>query len=73
MGGPEIWRKADIIADATVALLAKEPRDRKGQAWIDEDLLRSEGVTDFSKYQCVPGSEPPKFAFDAMPVVTKTV
>jgi citronellol/citronellal dehydrogenase len=71
LGGPEIWRKADIIADATIALLAKEPSERKGQAWIDEDLLRSEGVTDFAKYQCVAGSEPPKFPFSKLPRATK--
>lgn len=73
LGGPEIWRKADIIADATVALLAKEPKAQKGKAWIDEDLLRAEGVTDFAKYQCVPGSEPPKFGFHNIPRATKTV
>lgn len=71
MGGPEVWRKADILADATVALLAKEPSARKGQAWIDEDFLREhEGVTDFSKYQCVPGVEPPRFPFSALPKAT---
>ncbi|MFT3766164.1 MAG: SDR family oxidoreductase [Minicystis sp.] len=47
LGGPELWRKADILADATVALLSKEPSARMGRAWIDEELLRSEGVTDF--------------------------
>ena len=26
---------------------------------VDEDYLRSKGVEDFSKYQCVPGKEPP--------------
>lgn len=29
-----------------------------GQALIDEDLLRSTGVTDFSKYRCDPDHEP---------------
>jgi citronellol/citronellal dehydrogenase len=73
LGGPEIWRKADILADATLALLAREPSERKGQAWIDETLLRSEGVTDFAKYQCVPGSEPPHFPFSALPTATATL
>ncbi len=73
LGGPEIWRKSDIIADATVELLSKEPRARKGQAWLDEDLLRSVGVTDFSKYQCVPGHEPPPMPFKGIPRVTQTV
>jgi citronellol/citronellal dehydrogenase len=73
LGGPEVWRKADIIADATVALLAKEPRERMGKAWLDEELLRSEGVTNFDKYQCVAGHEPPHVPFKAIPRVTKTV
>jgi citronellol/citronellal dehydrogenase len=73
LGGPEVWRTAEIIADATVALLAKEPKERKGQAWIDEDLLRSEGVTDFAKYQCAPGHEPPRIPFSALPRTTHTV
>ncbi|AKT42435.1 SDR family oxidoreductase [Chondromyces crocatus] len=72
LGGPEMWRKADILADATVALLAKEPSARKGQGWIDEDLLREEGVTDFSKYQCVPGVEPPHMVFSSIPKATST-
>lgn len=70
LGGPEVWRKADILADATVALLAREPSARKGKAWLDEDLLREEGVTDFSKYQCVPGVEPPRLTFSSIPKAT---
>lgn len=70
LGGPEIWRKADILADATLALITKEPSARMGRAWIDEELLRSEGQTDFAKYQCVPGSEPPHFPFSALPKAT---
>jgi len=71
MGGPELWRKADIIADAVVALLSREPSARMGRAWIDEEVLRSEGVTDFAKYQCVPGTEPPHFPFSALPRLTE--
>ncbi|WP_129575812.1 MULTISPECIES: SDR family oxidoreductase [Sorangium] len=70
LGGPEIWRKADILADATLALLAREPSARPGKAWIDEDLLREEGVTDFSRYQCVPGVEPPHIGFTGLPKVS---
>jgi len=73
LGGPEFWRKSDILADAVLALVTKEPSARPGKAWIDEELLRSEGVTDFSKYQCVPGSEPPQFPFSALPSTTETV
>ena len=67
LGGPEIRRKADIVADAVLALLSREPSARPGKAWIDEVLLREEGVTDFTKYQCVAGHEPPHFPFAALP------
>jgi citronellol/citronellal dehydrogenase len=72
LGGPELWRKAEIVADATVALLAREPSARAGRAWIDEDVLREDGVTDFAKYQCVPGVEPPRFPFASLPETTTT-
>lgn len=72
LGGPEMWRKPDILADATVALLSREPSERPGKAWIDEALLREEGVTDFSKYQCVPGVEPPPLPFTSIPTITTT-
>jgi len=73
LGGPELWRKADIIADAALAILTKEPSARAGKSYVDEALLREEGVTDFSKYQCVPGVEPPHFPFSAIPKATATV
>ena len=31
-----------------------------GKALIDEDYLRSEGVTDFTKYRADPDKEPPR-------------
>jgi citronellol/citronellal dehydrogenase len=71
LGEPEAWRKADIVADALVALLARDPSVRTGQAWIDEEVLREEGVTDFAKYQCVPGVEPPRFPFSSLPDATE--
>ncbi len=72
MGSPELWRKPDILADATLAIITKEPSARPGRAWIDEEVLRADGVTDFSKYQCVPGHEPPHFPFSGLPTVTAT-
>jgi citronellol/citronellal dehydrogenase len=59
LGGPEMWRKADILADATLALVTKDPSIRTGRAWLDEEVLREDGIKDFSKYACVPGTEPP--------------
>ena len=73
MGGPEVWRKPDILADATLAIITKEPSARPGRAWIDEEVLRADGVTDFSKYQCAPGHEPPHVPFTGLPSITETV
>lgn len=72
LGDPQLRRKADIVADAVGALLAEEPSRRSGRAWIDEELLRAEGLTDFSKYQCVAGVEPPGFPFASPQRATET-
>jgi len=52
------WRKVDILADATVALLARDPSTSTFKAWLDEEILAEEGVTDFDQYNCVSGSNP---------------
>jgi citronellol/citronellal dehydrogenase len=64
LGDRSMWRKPEILADAMVAIFAKEPRTFSGQALIDEDFLRAEGVTDFSGYRCDPDQEPPRVGFD---------
>ncbi|MBF5042941.1 NAD(P)-dependent oxidoreductase [Aggregicoccus sp. 17bor-14] len=50
-------RLPEIMADAAYAILTRPSRSFTGNFCIDEDVLRSEGVTDFSKYQAVPGAE----------------
>ncbi len=50
-------RKPEIVADAAHAILTKPSRELTGQFFIDEEVLRAEGVTDFSKYQAVPGAQ----------------
>lgn len=47
-------RKPDIMADAAHAILTKGP-EVTGRFFIDEALLREEGVKDFGAYACVPG------------------
>jgi len=49
-------RKPDIMADAAHAILTKPSREVTGKFFIDEDLLRAEGVTDFEQYAMVPGA-----------------
>jgi citronellol/citronellal dehydrogenase len=43
-------RSADIMADAAHAILMRPSRETTGNFFIDEEVLRAEGVTDFSKY-----------------------
>ena len=65
LGTPEMWRKPDILVDCVLRLAGKEPSELTGQALLDEDFLRAEGVTDFSGYACVPGSQPPRLSWPA--------
>lgn len=58
LGEQSNWRKADILADATVAIVTSNPQELTGRALLDEEILREKGETDFSKYACVPGTEP---------------
>lgn len=58
MGTREMWRKPDILVDCVLRLVQKEPTAVTGQSLLDEDFLKAEGVTDFSSYACVPGTNP---------------
>jgi citronellol/citronellal dehydrogenase len=64
LGDRTLWRTPEIVADAVVAIFAKPPDTMTGQALIDEDFLRAEGVTDFTRYRCDPDKEPPRVGFD---------
>lgn len=60
LGGEETIRGSrspEIMADAAYAILTKPSRQFTGNFCIDEEVLRAEGVTDFSKYQMSPGAE----------------
>ena len=67
LGTPQQWRKPDILVDCVLRLVGKEPATLTGQALLDEDFLRAEGVTDFSGYACVPGTNPPRLSWAAVP------
>jgi citronellol/citronellal dehydrogenase len=58
MGADKDWRTPDVLADATVALLARDPRTSRFRAWLDEEVLREEGIADFTRYRCDPNHEP---------------
>ena len=44
-------RSPAIVADAAHVILTREARSFTGNFCIDEDVLRSAGVTDFSRYR----------------------
>lgn len=67
LGGPAMWRKPDILVDCVLRLVQKSPAELTGQALLDEDFLRAEGVTDFSGYACVPGTNPPRANWNMAP------
>lgn len=48
-------RKPEIIADAAQIILKKNNKTFTGNFVVDEEILRESGVTEFSKYESVPG------------------
>ncbi|MER0237741.1 NAD(P)-dependent oxidoreductase [Fulvimarina sp. MAC8] len=66
-------RSPEIVADAAHAILTRPSRETTGNFFIDEVLLREEGVTDFSRYGPEGGSDPvadffvPDAVFDSLP------
>lgn len=60
LGGDEIVkrsRKPDIMSDAAYAVLTRPSRECTGNFFIDEEVLKKEGVTDFAKYSVTPGAD----------------
>jgi citronellol/citronellal dehydrogenase len=60
LGGDETARHGrtpEIVADAALAILRRDARRCTGNFFIDEDVLRDEGVTDLARYAVEPGAE----------------
>jgi citronellol/citronellal dehydrogenase len=49
-------RKPDIMADAAHVVLTRDARATTGRFFLDEDVLREAGVTDFAGYAVEPGA-----------------
>jgi citronellol/citronellal dehydrogenase len=49
-------RKPAIMADAAYAIFNRDSRTATGNFYIDESVLREEGVTDFGPYAVTPGA-----------------
>lgn len=58
LGGPEGWRRPEIVAHALLAAIALPLADVQGGWLVDEDVLARIGVTDLDRYLCVPGGRP---------------
>jgi citronellol/citronellal dehydrogenase len=52
----QLGRKATIMADAAAAILQKDAKTVSGNFYIDEEVLRAEGVTDFTEYRVNPNT-----------------
>ena len=52
----KVSRTPEIVADAAIAILHRPSRECSGNFFIDEEVLRAEGVTDFSQYAITPGT-----------------
>jgi len=57
LGGPENWRRAEVLVDSLLAILRHEPPTLSGRALIDEEILAEVGVTDLARYDLVPGGK----------------
>ena len=58
-------RKPEIMADAAYAIITKPAATCTGHFFIDDEILRAEGVTDFEPYAFVPGADlAPDFFLD---------
>jgi len=49
-------RTPDIMADAAYAILTRPSTEHTGQFFVDDEVLRSVGVTDLTKYAVTPGA-----------------
>ena len=53
-----VCRTPDIIADAAYSILCRPSRECTGNFFIDEEVLRADGVTDFAAYAPHAGDSP---------------
>jgi citronellol/citronellal dehydrogenase len=61
LGGDEAMaasRKPELYADAAYAVVTRPSRGCTGNAFLCEDVLAEEGVTDFEAYAYIPGATP---------------
>ncbi len=60
LGGQELVERSrtpEIVADAAHAVLTRPSRQCTGNFFLDEEVLRAEGISDFGRYAVKPGVE----------------
>jgi citronellol/citronellal dehydrogenase len=60
LGGEALMNRSrtpEIVADAAFYILSRSSDICSGNHFIDEEVLLSEGITDFSKYAVMPGAD----------------
>jgi citronellol/citronellal dehydrogenase len=62
LGTEDDWRRPEIVSDAVLEILSRDPSECTGNSFYDEDLLREAGVTDFSAYNVTDGDPAPMSA-----------
>jgi citronellol/citronellal dehydrogenase len=62
LGTEDDWRSPDIVSDAVLEILARDPAECTGESFYDEALLREAGVTDFAEYNLTEGDPAPMSA-----------
>ena len=62
LGTEDDWRTPEVVADAVLEILARDPAECTGESFYDEALLREAGVTDFSAYNLTEGDPAPMSA-----------
>jgi citronellol/citronellal dehydrogenase len=59
LGGDALMRQSrwpTVVADAVAIILSKNPKVATGQFFIDEEVLREAGISDFEKYAVDPAA-----------------
>jgi citronellol/citronellal dehydrogenase len=55
--GMKMSRKPQIVANAALEIFKKDSKIATGNFYIDEDVLKETGITDFSEYDSVTGAQ----------------
>ena len=53
----DFCRTPEIMADAAYVILNKDAKSNTGSFYVDETVLRENGLTDFDQYSVVPGTK----------------